>query len=287
MKAPQPQQQAPHQRVKSYEIRTRVNHPNGAPQFAAISTIVDSQSLEHCSSASNHQPQMLKLSEQTNLVTALPHARGTFNGIVHEKKKCNSSSNTSSSSPATVQRVQCFSSWQAPEHWRSMVSLAAAGAGGTGGGLDGSSSSSDDEDGDDDEGEDKDDNDAADKTVDDEDDDQDGEPKTKMAAESSKKPRGKRRGGGKAIGKKKHHFAFKRQPEKLPEAWFVLSPITTAVENSGGQQNQVAGYELFPLMEVFSCQPRAAQHDKSQQRSTETEVPKLFHVAGTRRRRDQ
>ena len=281
-------------RVERLAVTSCVNHPVGAPQFAAVATLLgapDAVSGPSSSSPPPPQPQHQlstapALSATTSLVTALPHQPGTFYGVLWDK--------AAAAPELAVRPVQCFAAWTAPDAYRNAVALATAAPGGRVDydDFDGGSSQDDKSDG---EG-------SADGNDDDDagggggDGDGNGSGREGSVgsdgARAAAAANAKRKRRPAARGKKRKHFAFRRQAERLPEGWFVLSPVVAddgggdgSASAVGSEPPRVTGYDMLPLVEVFSCQRKLQKDAKSQR--TDGAVPQLFHVAGTRRRRGE
>jgi hypothetical protein len=209
-------------------------------------------------------------SNATSLFTAFPHDRGIFNGLIVDR----------SGNQTQPKQVQCFSTWASNASFKGFFSLATTTAAAKDSGdqqLRLGDDDSDEDDSDAESGDEDDENGGAGNDQDDDDDNDDVEVSTLQALSSKKKKSGKRRGraGYNPNGnqkKKKNHYAFKRLPEKLNEAWFVLSPANV---NEG--TSQVTSYDLLPLMEVFSCQKKA--YDEANKHvGDDKKAPKLFEA---------
>ena len=293
--APIPQQQ----QLQRIGINICVNHPIGAPQFAAISSITETADDNENNNDKNNNtninkdaPVLLSDQQSTSLFTAFPHDRGTFDGLVLNRSLAANNNNNNNKVDAAAapskaqhmqQRVRCFSTWASSTSYKAFFSLSTSDKINN---NDRFSDADDDEDDDEDENNDgDDDDDEAGGGGDDDDEGVSGNNNNN----GSRKPKRRQRGGG-VPGKKKNHWAFKRVPEKLAEAWFVLSPATvdnnttntisnnstttTTASLSTSSEQVVTSYDMLPLMEVFSCQKKL-YNEAEKHRGDKKKVPQL------------
>jgi hypothetical protein len=264
-------------------VRTCVNRAAGAPQFAAIAALGLGGA-----DATGHA-----FADGATLVTALPHDRGAWGGMLFGAPQRRADARGA----ALPRRVQCFATWTALDSYRNLLALASGRQ--SAGGNDSDDGGINERDGidDDDEGGD---GDAQDNRADGSDDSDGGRADGGSGDDGA--AGGDAGGGGGEAGsrggrkpqrkavrrrKPKKHFAFRRQAERLPEAWFVLSPVespTAAGDATRGGDVAPAAFDMLPLLEVFSFQALGRIEDRSQ-RLAEGKAPELYTLPGSRRRR--
>ena len=275
------------QKIQRIPIKICVNNPIGAPQFAAISSISESGNIS-LTSASNSfsstdildetQQQQQQQQQQdhhlllphdpsqqaASLFTAFPHDRGSWNGLVLDR--------SNPSSDGKTKKIKCFSTWASPDSYKGFLALSAAGGDVT------SDEDDDDDEGDEDEddAEDDENNNLLDNNMNDDDDDEN----DNNDGDENKKSKKKKKPG--FVRKKKNHYAFRKVPDRRPEAWFVLTETIVEGNNSNSNNNQeTTAYEMLPLTEVFSCKKREYETEKQQVRP-DGKAPKLYFCESTK-----
>lgn len=246
-----------------------VNHPVGAPQFAAVSILSGDDDEDNNNKHKNRNTKSEQQQTQfpSSIFAALPHDRGSWMAVAVNTNNNNSKETT---------KVQCFSTWASPESYKNFFTLSANNA----------DEYSDDDDGDSDDdddavaGENKNDDDDDDDAVaiDDDkvDDDYEENSKAQQNATSKKKKRQK------IVRRPKHHNAFRRLPDKLPEAWFVLSESGDSSSSSTEKS-----FDMLPLQEVFTFTAQKSTGVERHNQREDGKAPELFVMPGTRiRRRD-